>query len=246
MLILPATADTVAGFIKAAEEAPEELGTIANVMNCPPMPFLPEYIVGKLVILVFIGHFGDDDAAGVEAIKPFQSLAQPLADFLKPMPYPEMYPPEDESYRPLAIDHTFFMESVDKEMAQTIVDRLEASNSPLRAVQLRVLGGATARVPVDATAFAHRDKKIMAVAVNFYEGEAAYAKRAEWLKQTVAALDQGVPGAYVNFIREDADESAARTAYPDGKWDRLSQVKARYDPDNVFRLNQNVPPARSN
>ncbi len=119
MLILPATAETVSGFIKAAEEAPEELGTIANVMNCPPMPFLPEDIVGKLVILAFIGHFGDDDAAGVEAIKPFQALAQPLADFLKPMPYPEMYPPEDESYRPLAIDHTFFMESVDKEMAQT-------------------------------------------------------------------------------------------------------------------------------
>jgi FAD/FMN-containing dehydrogenase len=246
MLILPATADAIAGFIKAAEEAPEELGTIANVMNCPPMPFLPEDVVGKLVILAFIGYFGADDAAGVEAIKPFQSLAQPLADFLKPMPYPEMYPPEDESYRPLAIDHTFFMESVDKQMAQTIVDRLEASDSPLRAVQLRVLGGATARVPVDATAFAHRDKKIMAVAVNFYEGEADYAKRAEWLKQTVAALDQGVPGAYVNFIREDADEDAARAAYPDGTWDRLAQIKARYDPDNVFRLNQNVPPAPSN
>jgi FAD/FMN-containing dehydrogenase len=243
MLILPATAETISGFIKAAEDAPNELGTIANVMNCPPMPFLPEDVVGKLVILAFIGHFGEDDAAGLAAIKPFQTLATPLADFLKPMPYPEMYPPEDESYRPKALDHVFFMDSVDDQMGQTIIDRLEASDSPLRAVQLRVLGGAMARVPNDATAFAHRDKKIMAIAVNFFEGDADLPRREEWLKNTVAAMDQGVPGKYVNFVRDEG-EAGVRAAYPDATYERLAEVKARYDPKNVFRRNQNVPPAR--
>ena len=242
MLILPATAATVAGFIKAAEEAPDELSAIANVMNCPPMPFLPEEIVGQLVIMAFIGHSGTE-AAGLAAIEPFRSLAKPHADMLKPMPYPEMYGPEDPDYRPLAIDHVFFMDSVDEQMAKTIIDRLAASDSPLRAVQLRVLGGAMARVPRDATAFAHRDKKIMAIAVNFYEGEEDLPRRQEWLDETVAAMDQGVPGAYVNFIREDT-EAAARTAYPGPTWDALAHIKGRYDPENVFRGNQNVPPAR--
>jgi len=245
MIILPATAETIAGFIKAAEEAPEELGTIANVMNCPPMPFLPPDVVGKMVVMGLLGYFGTDDAAGVEAMKPFQSLAQPLADFLKPEPYPDMYPPEDPSYRPKAIDHVFFMDSVDEHMAQTILDRLNASDSPLRAVQLRVLGGAMARVPNDATAYAHRDKKIMAIAVNFFEGEADFAKRQQWTRETVAAMDQGVPGAYVNFVREDADESAVRRAYPEPTYSRLAEIKAKYDPDNVFNRNQNVPPAKA-
>ena len=136
------------------------------------------------------------------------------------------------------------MDSVDHEMAQTIIDRLNASDAPLKAVQLRVLGGAIARVPNDATAYGHRDKKIMAICVNFYEGEDDLPRRKQWLADTFAVMDQGVSGAYVNFVR-DVDESGARTAYPDGTYDRLARVKATYDPDNVFHHNINVPPARS-
>jgi FAD/FMN-containing dehydrogenase len=241
MLILPATGDVIAGFMKAADDAPEELSTIANVMNCPPMPFLPEDLVGKLVVLAFMGYDGDD-AGGEHALAPFRALAEPMADFVKPMPYPEMYHPDDASYRPKALDQCFFMDSVDRAVGQTIVDRLAASDASLRAVQLRALGGAMARVPDDATAFAHRQRKIMAVAVNFFEGPDDYAKREAWLSETVAQLDQGVPGVYVGFLREEG-EDRRRAAYPGATWDRLVQIKARYDPDNVFRLNQNIPPA---
>ena len=158
------------------------------------------------------------------------------------MPYTEMYQPEDESYRPLAVDHIFYMNSVDAEMAQTIIDRLDASDAPLRAAQLRVLGGAIARVPADATAYAHRDKKIMAIAVTFFEGEDDLPRRLAWLDETVAAMDQGVPGAYVNFVRHE-DEASVRSAYPDATYERLAQIKARYDPENIFHRNANVPPA---
>ena len=171
MLVLPATAETIAGFIAAAEAAPEELSTIANVMNAPPMPFLPEEVHGQLVILGMLAYAGDADA-GERAIAPFRALATPLADMVKPSPYPEMYPPEgDEEYHPTAEALTMFIDRVDRDVAQTIMEYLEKSDAPLRAAQLRVLGGAMARVPADATAFAHRASRIMVNVAAFYEGE---------------------------------------------------------------------------
>ena len=243
LLILPATAEVIAGFMQAAEEAPDELSTIANVMNCPPMPFLPEEMVGKLVVLALVGFVGDEEA-GNRAVAPFRALAEPLADFVKPMPYPDLFQPEEGEYRPKALDHCLFMDSVDEDMAQTVLDRLEASDAPLRAVQLRALGGAMARVPNDATAFAHREKRILAVAVNFWEGPDDYEKRVAWRAETVAALDQGVPGVYVGFLGNEGEERL-HAAYPGATYDRLASVKARYDPENVFRLNQNIPPRAS-
>ena len=113
ILILPATAETVAGFIAASEAAPEELSTIANVMNCPPMPFVPEELHGSLVILGFLCYAGDAEA-GEAAMAPFRALAEPIADMVKPISYPEMYPPEEgaEDYHPLVVGRTFFMDRV--------------------------------------------------------------------------------------------------------------------------------------
>ena len=94
------------------------------------------------------------------ALAPFRALATPLADMLRPMPYAGMYPPEDGYYHPIAVSRTMFIDHVDREVAQLMLDRLDArmrtSDAQMVAVQLRVLGGAMARVPVDATAFAHR------------------------------------------------------------------------------------------
>ena len=83
MLILPATAETVAGFIAAAEAAPEELSTIANVMPCPPMPFVPAEHHGRLVIIGLMA-FAGDSAAEERAVAPFRALATPIADMVKP------------------------------------------------------------------------------------------------------------------------------------------------------------------
>ena len=94
MLVLPATAETVEGFIRAADEAPEELSTIANIMNAPPMPFLPEERRRQLVILGMMAYAGPAEDAE-RALAPFRALAEPIADMVKPSPYPEMYPPED-------------------------------------------------------------------------------------------------------------------------------------------------------
>ncbi len=241
MLILPATAETVAGFIAAAEAAAEDLTTIANVMNCPPMPFLAEELHGSLVILAIMCWSGDV-GEGEAAMAPFRALAEPLADMVQPMPYPQIYPPDDPDYHPTAVARTMFVDSVDEDVAALIVERLTASDASLRAAQLRVLGGAVARVPADATAYAHRSSRIMVNVAAFYEGADDLARRRRWVEDLVADLHQGDDGAYVNFVADEGPERV-RAAYPGATWDRLAAVKATYDPANLFRLNQNIPPA---
>jgi hypothetical protein len=241
ILVLPATPETVAGFIAAAEAAPEELSTIANVMPAPPMPFLPEADHGRLVILGMICFAGDAEA-GARAIGPLRALATPLADLVRPIPYPEMFPPEDPGYRPTAVARTMFLDRVERPEATTIMAALEASDAPMRAAQLRVLGGAMARVPVEATAFAHRRSRIMVNLAAFYDGEADRVRKERWVTDLAAALRQDDAGAYVNFLGDEGP-ARVRAAYPGSTWDRLAEIKRRYDPENLFRRNQNVPPA---
>ena len=243
MLILPATAETVAGFIAAAEAAPEALSTIANVMTCPPMPFVPEEHHGRIVILAMLCHSGTIED-GEAAMAPFRALATPIADMVHPMPYPEMYPPEDPDVHVTAAVRGLYMDHVDRSVAQTIVERLEASDAAMRVVQLRVLGGASARVPAEATAYAHRQSRILATVVATYDGPDERIRREAWVADLAAALHQGDDGMYVNFLADEG-EARVRAAYPGATWERLRAVKARYDPTNLFRGNQNIPPAET-
>jgi hypothetical protein len=243
ILVLPATAGTVAGFMAAAEAAPDELSSIANVMNCPPMPFVDAAHHGQVVLMAMLCWSGDVDGAE-RALAPFRSLATPLADLLRPMAYPEMYPPDDPDYRPTAVARTMFVDTVDESTAATIVEALQASDASLRAVQLRALGGAMARIPAEATAFAHRASRVMANVACFYDGEQDRERRQAWVEELSAALAQGDAGAYVNFLADEGPERV-RAAYPGATWDRLAAIKATYDPGNLFRLNQNIAPSTS-
>jgi FAD/FMN-containing dehydrogenase len=243
MLIQPATAETIEAFMAHAEAAPEELSIIAGVMPAPPMPFLPPEVQGQLVILGLVCYVGDA-AAAERALAPFRSLATPIADMLKPMPYPEVYPPEQNDYHPIGPAHTMFVDRIDHGAAQTIIDRLNASDAQLRVAQIRALGGAVARVPNDATAYAHRDRRIMVnVAALCKDIEEAAARR-PWVEEFASALRKGVnTGAYVGFLGDEGPERV-RDAYPGSTWDRLAAIKATYDPTNLFHGNQNIPPAR--
>ncbi|HUE97781.1 MAG TPA: FAD-binding oxidoreductase [Anaerolineales bacterium] len=241
MLILPATPDTIAGFIAESESAPEELSTIANVMFAPPMPFLPEEAHGKLIIMAIMLYAGEPEA-GARALAPFRALATPLADMLKPMGYPEIYQPEEGEYHPVAASRTMFVDRIERSVAEMIVNRLQSSTASMAVAQLRVLGGATARVPVDATAFAHRSSRIMVNIAALYEKPEERATHEAWVADLAAELLQTDSGAYVNFLGDEG-EDRIRAAYPGSTWDRLAAVKARYDPTNLFRLNQNIQPA---
>jgi FAD/FMN-containing dehydrogenase len=240
MLILPATPGVIHGFMSEALAAPEELSTIANVMSAPPMPFLPPEVHGQLITLAFMVFSGDVEA-GQRALAPFRALATPLADMLHPMPYPEIYPPEEGDYHPTAAARTMFVERIDRSDAEMIVEMLQKSDAPMRVAQLRPLGGAMARVPDDATAYAHRQAPIMVNMAAFFTGPDK-AEREAWVAEFARRLDQGNPGAYVNFLADEGQDRV-RAAYPGSTWDRLVAIKKRYDPENLFRLNQNIPPA---
>ena len=241
LLFLPATAEVIASFIAEAEAAPDELSTIANVKNAPPMPFLPEEVHGQLVVMAILAYAGETEA-GERAVAPFRALATPIADMVKPMPYPEIYMADEPDYHPTAEARTMFVDRIDRDAAEMIVGRLAGSDASLRVAQLRVLGGAMARVPADATAFAHRSSRIMVNVAAFYDGPADRPARKVWVEEFAAALLQDDSGAYVNFLADEG-EARVRQAYPGATWDRLAAIKARYDPTNLFRLNQNIPPA---
>src|SRR5215208_1892466 len=241
MMILPATPDVISSFVALAETAPEELSTIANVMVAPPMPFLPPEAHGQLIIMAMLVYAGEVEA-GDRAIAPFQGLAEPIADMVKPMPYPEIYPPEEEDYHPIGSGRTMFLETIDGAVAQTIVDHLQNSSAQMAVAQIRVLGGAMARVPAEATAFAHRGSRIMVNVAALYEHSDEAAVYEPWVTDFAAALHQGGEvGAYVGFLGEEG-EARVRDAYPGSTWKRLAEIKDRYDPTNLFRLNQNIPP----
>jgi FAD/FMN-containing dehydrogenase len=240
MLFLPATADTIASFIELAEEAPEELSAIANVVTAPPMPFIPEEYYGKPVIMAMLVYAGDE-AEGERVLAPFKAIATPLADMVKPMKYPEIYPPEQEGYHPVAASRTMFMDYIDRDVAAKILQYLTSSKASMAVAQLRVLGGAMARVPADATAFAHRNSKIMVNVAALYDQPEQKETHEAWVQDFAAALQQNDTGAYVNFLGQDGEERI-RAAYPNGTWERLAAIKAKYDPTNLFRLNQNIKP----
>jgi FAD/FMN-containing dehydrogenase len=241
MLILPATPEVIASFVAEAEASPEELSTIANVMPAPPMPFLPPEAHGQLIIMALLCYAGPTDA-GERAVAPFRALAESIADMVKPMLYPEIYPPDEGDYHPTAVARTMFVDTIDRSVAQTIVEYLRASDASMRVAQIRVLGGAMARVPPEATAFAHRNSRIMVNVAAFYEGPEDRAVREAWVTDFAGVLRQGEGGAYVGFLGEEG-EARTREAYPGSTWERLAEIKGRYDPTNLFRLNQNIPPA---
>jgi FAD/FMN-containing dehydrogenase len=240
MLVLPGSAEVIQGFVATAEAAPEELSGIANVMVAPPMPFLPAVAHGRLVVMALLCYAGDA-AAGERALAPFRALAEPIADMLQPMAYAGMFPPEEmevveESAR------SMFLDRVDRAAAEAVVEHLHASTAPMAVAQLRVLGGAMARVPSDATAFAHRDRRFMAAVGAVYEQAADRPTHDAWAEAFAAALcGDGGPGVYVNFLSDEGADRV-REAYPGPTWDRLVEVKRRYDPGNLFRRNQNIPP----
>jgi FAD/FMN-containing dehydrogenase len=238
MLFLPATADVIAGFIAAADAAPDELSTIANVMAAPPMPFIPAELHGTPVVMGLMAYAGSVED-GERAVAPFRELAEPLVDMVRPVAYPELFPPE-EDFHPAAVGRGLFVDSVDEAMAETVLTRIGESKAMMAVTQFRVLGGAVARVPNDATAYAHRGSRIMVyVAAMAAPGEVAAHE--PWVTGLAGELRQGYEGAYVGFLGDEG-EQRVRAAYPGATWDRLVEVKRRYDPDNIFAGNQNITP----
>lgn len=242
-LILPATAEVLAGFAAAAAAAPEELSTIGMVMPIPPVPFVPAEMHGKLALIGMMAFAGAPEATAT-ALAPFRSLAAPIADLVRPAPYTSMYamdpPPE---LRPAVSIRSRFIETFRVAEAHAMLDALSRCDAPMKMGQIRVLGGAFSRIAAGATAFGHRNSKIMVAFLAMHGGGAqAIGAYDLWAAEAMADLKMGNGTAYVNFLAEEG-ASGLRSAYPEATLSRLRQVKRQYDPENLFRLNQNIAPA---
>ena len=241
-LLLPATRETVRGYLEYSASAPDDLTTIGNIMYAPPAPFVPQEWVGKLVLSIIVTWSGDVEA-GQQALAPLRALAEPVADTVRPMPYPDIY----LSTAHQALPHGFSIRSMfANELSDEVIDSwivaMEQASSPYSLIHLRGLGGAMDRVAPDATAFAHRGYRFMVslIAVWLDPSQDPETHRA-WVAAAWEKTRHEGSGAYVNFLEQ---EGAARIAdaYPPATLARLRAVKRVWDPENVFRLNQNIAP----
>jgi FAD/FMN-containing dehydrogenase len=241
MLLLPATPRLITSLVALAEAAPEELSVIANIAPAPLMPLVPAEHHGRPVVMALMVHAGRVED-GEHAIAPFRALARPIADTIRPIRYPEMFEPAEQGHDVAMAVRSLLVDAVDLDAAEAIVESLEACTAPMPAVQIRVLGGAMARVPDEATAFAHRRRRVMVNVAAMYQHPEEAEIHQRWATELAATLQRGEPGAYVNFMGQEGT-AGVRQAYPGPTWDRLASIKRRYDPTNLFRLNQNIPPA---
>jgi FAD/FMN-containing dehydrogenase len=242
-LIFPATAEVIRKYGEAALAAPEGLTTIAAVLNAPPLPFIPEEWVGKAVLGVFVCYTGDM-VAGAEAIAAIRSIAEPVADVVGPMPYPALYDLTAEATVPRrATVRASFNPALDYELARTIAEYVAKAPTPFAMAQIRPLGGAMARVPADATAFSHRDAKYMIAIIDLWEEAADDNANRAWTEAFWSEIRAYGKGNYSNFL-DNEGEQRIREAYSAATYERLAEIKRRYDPENVFSGNQNIRPAR--
>jgi FAD/FMN-containing dehydrogenase len=225
-------------------EAPDELSLTAVCVTAPPAPFVPPHLRGQPVVGIAMAWVGA--AADGEPWADRLRALRPAVDLLGLMPYVALQSMFDDG-----VPHglCYYVKSewlgeLDDGAIDDVLDAAAAVPAPTHQVLLRQLGGALARVPADATAFSYREAaQIVTIACVVPPGEdsGAHVAWARALWQRLRRISSG--GAYVNQI--DADEGAdrVRAAYAPETWDRLVVLKTRLDPDNVFHLNTNVPPA---
>ena len=242
-LVLPATPEVLANFAALAAAAPDELSTIPLLMPIPPVPFVSPDWHGKTALIAMMAYAGDA-AAAAKVLAPFRALATPIVDLVREAPYSSMYAmdPPPEMRTAVAI-RSRFTQAFGLDEAKQMIAAIEACDAPMKMAQFRVLGGAFSRLPATETAFAHRDAKVMVAFLAMYGGGPAIAAKYErWVEDSLNAVAPGTASAYVNFLADEGATGLA-AAYPAATLTRLRAIKKTYDPENMFRLNQNIPPA---
>jgi FAD/FMN-containing dehydrogenase len=223
--------------------APEELTTLVNLLTAPPAPFLPEEWHGRPLVAVIGMHAGRSDEAE-RALRPLRELGAPVADLFGPMPYVAMQSLIDPLWGPGA--HSYmkagFMGGLDDQAIDTLVQHHATVTSPKTEIHVQHVGGAVARVAPDATAFGERTAPFLLNIIASTFTADGYDEAVDWAHGLHGALAPALTGgAYINFLSAEGQERV-RAAYGPA-YQRLVALKDEYDPTNVFRLNQNVPPS---
>jgi FAD/FMN-containing dehydrogenase len=224
-----------------AEAAPDELTTVVNLRNAPPLPFIPEHLHGVPVIAVVVCWAGPLEQ-GERVLEPLRRHGRPLLDLVVPKPYAAHQGTFDATV-PHGLHYSWrseYLDALGDDAVEGLLAHAWESRSPRSYTIMFQLGGAVGRVPDDATAFSGRGARF-AVNVNGVALPHEYEEQTAWVRRFGQALRPLSAGVYMNFLGDEGQDRV-RAAYGAAKYDRLAALKAAWDPDNFFRRNQNVHP----
>ena len=226
-----------------ADDAPDEVNPWFVVRKAPPLPFLPVEVHGKMILILPVFVAGDMDAAK-PLVEPLRAIGKPIADVVGPHAYAGWQQAFDPLLTPGARNywksHNF--PALDDGALDSIVDYASRLPSDQTEIFVARMGGAMNRKPADATAYPHRNVEYLMNVHTRWEDPREDDGCVAWAREF---FDRMTPyatgGVYVNFMPTDETERV-KAAYG-GNYDRLAQLKKRYDPDNFFHRNQNIAPA---
>jgi FAD/FMN-containing dehydrogenase len=224
-------------------KAPREMGAFFAYQIAPPLPFIPDRRHGEPFCLIVACWAGPLDR-GEKALAPIRKAGPVAAELITPMPFPALNSAFD-ALLPPGLQHywkaSFAAEITDGAIAAHLQHgpKVPVVNSTMH---IYPINGAAHKVKSNATAFAYRDASFATVIAGMWPDPAQNAKNIQWVKDYYAAIHpHSAPGGYVNFMADD-DQGRVRDNYK-GNYGRLAKIKKRYDPQNVFRMNQNIKPA---
>jgi FAD/FMN-containing dehydrogenase len=240
------TTDVLRFYRDFVADAPDEFGSVVRLGTVPPLPVIPDELHWRPAVMIACCYAGAVEA-GERVLEPLRRFGRPLVDLLGPKPYLDFQGGLDST-----VPHGWHyywkgttLPSLTDDAIQVIGEHAYAARSPRSYAAIFHLGGAVARVPSDATAYAGRDVgHHMSIDGVWLPDESAGHAVGEtrWARRFFEALQPHRAGSvYVNFLDADDDSARVREAYGDQTYRRLAEVKARYDPDNVFRHNKNIP-----
>jgi FAD/FMN-containing dehydrogenase len=224
-------------------EAPDELMTIVIHRKAPPLPIIPEELHGEPVVMIVPCWVGDVET-GEAFLKPLREFGPPVADVCMVKPYLAHQAMLDPSFVP---GRWYYFKSADvaeltDELIDVTMERSLQISSPLTSFPIWQMGGAVGRVGDDETAFNGRTAAFTYNIGASTETEEGFAEEREWVRGFWDAIAPWHQGVYVNFLGDEGADRV-RQSYGPEKYDRLQALKRKYDPENFFRLNQNIAPA---
>ena len=224
------------------QDAPEEFGGFPAWQIAPPLEFIPEERHGE-TFLAFIACWAGAPEDGEKIVQRLRDVAPVVAEHVGSMPYPALNSAFDGLYPP-GLHHYWkanFVKELTDEAIEAHLEHGPSVPTVSSTMHIYPINGAVQRVAPDATAFAYRDATFATVIVGAWPDPADNDANIKWVKDYYAATAPlSEEGGYVNFMAGD-DQERIRANYK-GNYDRLVQVKRRYDPDNLFHLNQNIEP----
>jgi FAD/FMN-containing dehydrogenase len=212
-------------------------------VTVPPQPPFPRELHTETVLAVGVAFAGAIEE-GMRALEPLKRFAAPALDLAGPMPYVALQTMLDASV-PRGL-HNYnraeWLDELTDDAISTLVEHVERVTSPLSQVILARMGGAVARVPSDASAFPHRQARNLLWIVSAWRPAEDGEPHLQWAREVGDAMKpHAAGGVYVNALGDEPADRV-RSAYG-ANWPRLTQIKRRYDPDNVFHHNANIQPA---